>query len=198
MYSINSGVSKRKRTFSISGLFSRNGKAAPSALKELSNGLKNQREKGELAQQILDNVPQLIYVRDLEGRYTLVNKAFEDFAGLHASDIVGKTDVELNIFLNADFVRDADQSVIKSGIKQFVPLEPFTDKNGNLFWFQTIKTPLVDANGKVGEILLVSNDVSKKVETEQRLTKSELRYRSIFENNYRWDHCGEQGTGDPK
>ncbi|MFY0645038.1 MAG: PAS domain-containing sensor histidine kinase [Bacteroidia bacterium] len=133
---------------------------------------------------IINYIPHLIYGRDVDGRYTVVNRAFADFAGLEPHEIIGKTDIELEIFLNPEQVKDTDDVLFETKQKKFVPLEPFTDKFGNLYWFQTMKTPVFNQEKEVTEVLIVSTDVTNKVETEQKLTKSELRYRSIFESNY--------------
>ncbi len=135
-------------------------------------------------QEIVKYLPFLVYIKDKEGQYKMVNQAFCDLLGMSEQQIVGKNDVDLGLFLNPDQIIDADKQVFSSGQKKYIPLEPFTDRYGMLYWFQTTKLPLVDENGDVNELLIVSSDITKKIEVEQRLTKSELRYKSIFENNY--------------
>ncbi len=184
MYSINSPIKKRRRTFSLNKLFSKERRRFLNETHDVLESVQDLRHQESHYARILDYIPHLIYGRNKKGQYTVVNRSFADFAGLEPSEIVGKTDAELNIFLNTDQLRMADEALFKSGHKQFIPIEPFTDKFGNLFWFQTVKNPLKNAGGELTEVLIVSTDVTKKVEVEQRLTKSELRYRSIFENNY--------------
>ena len=133
---------------------------------------------------IVANLSQLVCVKDQSGIYQMANQSFCDLTGLSESDIVGKDDLELGLFLNPDQIMAADLQVFHSGQKKHIPLEPFTDKYGSLYWFQTNKIPLFDNDGNVSQILIISSDITKKIEVEQKLQHSELRYKSIFENNY--------------
>ncbi len=184
MYSINSKDKKESVITRIRRKLGLSRTHYDSKLREILNSPEAVQLKNTYYAKILDNVPNLVYGRDQKGIYTVVNQAFADFAGLTKNEIIGKSDLELNIFLNTDQILSTDESLFITGQRKYIPLEPFTDKFGNLFWFQTIKTPLKDEEGNVDEILIVSTDVTKKVEVEQRLAKSELRYRSIFKNNY--------------
>jgi PAS domain S-box-containing protein len=134
--------------------------------------------------EIVASLPLLVCIKDREGKYVMVNQAFCDLLGMSESKIIGKNDVDLGLFLNPEQIIDADNQVFNTGQKKYIPLEPFTDRFGSLYWFQTSKLPLIDDQGEVNEILIISSDITKKIEVEQRLTKSELRYKSIFENNY--------------
>ena len=133
---------------------------------------------------VVQSLPFLVYAKDDKGRYTMANQAFCDMVGLTREQIVGQNDLELGLFLNPDQILKADLQVFKSKQKKFIPLEPFTDRRGSLYWFQTTKIPSYNVDGEVGEILIISSDITKRIEEEQDLKKSELRYRSIFENNY--------------
>jgi PAS domain S-box-containing protein len=133
---------------------------------------------------IVHNLAQLVYVKDTVGRYCMVNQAFCDLTGYTKDQILGKNDLDLGLFLNSEQIMIADKEVVNSAQKKYIPLEPFTDRSGSLYWFKTSKTPIKDELGNVSQILIVSSDISKRIEVEQRLYASELRYKSIFENNY--------------
>ena len=105
-----------------------------------------------------------------------------DLIGLEVAEIVGKNDLDL--FLNPEYIMFADAKVFETGQKCHIPIEPFTDKYGALYWFQTKKIPLKDNQGKVIQLLIISTDITRKIEMEQVLQKSELRYKAIFQNNY--------------
>ncbi|MFT5347039.1 MAG: PAS domain-containing protein [Bacteroidia bacterium] len=103
-----------------------------------------------------------------------------DLIGLEKAEIVGKNDLDL--FLNPEHIMSADAKVFETGQKLHIPIEPFTDKYWALYWFQTKKIPLKDNQGKVIQLLMISTDITRKM--EQVLQKSELRYKAIFQNNY--------------
>lgn len=134
--------------------------------------------------EVVVHLNQVICVKDEYGKYQMVNPTFCDLAGVSKEEIIGKDDSELGLFLNPEQTMLADKSVFDTGQKKHIPLEPFTDKYGSLYWFQTDKIPLQNSEGKVEKVLIISDDITNKITIEQRLLKSELRYKSIFENNY--------------
>jgi PAS domain S-box-containing protein len=133
---------------------------------------------------IVEHLDQLVCVKDSKGTYKLANQALCDLIGLEEAEIVGKNDMDLGLFLNPEQIMSADAKVFEIGQKRHIPIEPFTDKYGALYWFQTNKIPLKDNQGKVIQLLIISTDITRKIEMEQVLQKSELRYKAIFQNNY--------------
>jgi PAS domain S-box-containing protein len=47
----------------------------------------------------IDDIPDLVWIKDLEQRYTYVNKAFIDMAGIESNNILGKNDSEIGEYL---------------------------------------------------------------------------------------------------
>jgi PAS domain-containing protein len=76
-----------------------------------------------------------------------------DLIGLEVAEIVGKNDLDL--FLNPEHIMFAYAKVFETGQKCHIPIEPFTDKYGALYWFQTKKIPLKDNQGKVIQLLMI-------------------------------------------
>ncbi len=138
----------------------------------------------DIYKHIVAEVPLLISAKDRAGKYTMANQSFCDLLGMPAELIIGKNDIEIGLFLNPDQIINADLQVFETGQKKHIPLEPYTDRYGTLFWFKTTKSPLFNEKGEFNEILIVSTDITERLDKEQRLSKSELRYKSIFENNY--------------
>ena len=132
---------------------------------------------------LIGNTPLVVSLKNAEGKYVMVNDAFSDLFGVSNETVVGKSDVELKLFLNPLSVWESDKKVIETGSKHSIPIEPITDKYGDLYWFETQRIPI---RTEESEILIAtfSRDVTKKVEREQKLLKSEVRYKTIFENNY--------------
>lgn len=185
MYSINSkSASDRKKRNWFSSLLPLISNGNQKKLEEVINLIQKSNSQDQFYKRILDFIPNLVCAKDINGVYVMVNQAFEDFAGKPASEIIGKTDIELGLYLNAQQVMEADSALMQVKQRKFIPLEPFTSAYGDLFWFQTMKSPSHNEKGEVDGLVIASIDITKKVDVEQKLTKSELRYRSIFENNY--------------
>jgi PAS domain S-box-containing protein len=133
-------------------------------------------EQRNYLRQILDVNPSLIFVKDLEGRFVLVNQAVADMFGVSVEQIIGKTDADFNP--NADeveFFRQMDMEVISSGEDLFIPEEVLTDSQGNRHWLQTIKRPLFDRNGLPVEVLGVATDITVRKLAEEHRTQLEQR-----------------------
>jgi PAS domain S-box-containing protein len=62
--------------------------------------------------QIVDNSSAVIFIKDLAGRYRLVNPAFERFFQRTAEQVLGRSDHELFVPEVADALRCNDQLVI--------------------------------------------------------------------------------------
>src|SRR5262249_8675653 len=67
------------------------------------------RESQRLLQAVADNSSAIIWVKDREGRYLLVNDAFEKLLGLHRDEMIGKSDYELLPAEQADIFCAVDQ-----------------------------------------------------------------------------------------
>src|SRR5918998_1653368 len=66
-------------------------------------------------QDILDNTPAVVYAKDLEGRYLLVNRRYEELYHLSRPQALGKTDHEIFPKGVADEFRANDQLVLETG-----------------------------------------------------------------------------------
>ena len=53
------------------------------------------REEQKLVQDILDNIPSVIFLKDVDGRYVMINSKMEQVLGLSASKVIGQADLQL-------------------------------------------------------------------------------------------------------
>src|SRR6266404_4987690 len=71
-----------------------------------------------ILQAVIQATPDAIFVKDLAGRYVLVNEAFARFIGKSPADIIGKHDLELYDKETAERFIESDQKVLGSGLAQ--------------------------------------------------------------------------------
>ncbi len=144
--------------------------------------LKNQR----YLQALMDNTTAVIYIKDLNGRYKMVNRQFEmlfDVAGLEITD---KTDYDI-------FPGEAASSYIindRMVLEKTAPLEMeevFSQKDG-LHTYISFKFPLFDSNGKLSGVCGISTDITERKRAELEL----MRHRNHLEE------LVEERTGELK
>ncbi|MCC6207981.1 MAG: PAS domain-containing protein, partial [Gammaproteobacteria bacterium] len=120
--------------------------------------------------QVIDAVPSLVFVKDRGGRFLLSNQALARCYGTDTGSIIGLTDEKLN--LNADetagFNRD-DLDVITSGETKYILEEKVTHSDGVVHWYDTVKVPLVEDDGRCDKVLGVATDVTKRKHAEDLL-----------------------------
>jgi PAS domain S-box-containing protein len=133
------------------------------------------RETQRLIQAIFDNSPAVIHVQDLEGRFVLVNRKFEEVAGLRSQEILGKTSFDL-FPLNAAAYDASDRQVIETGSASETEEVLTTDHGDRVFL--TTKSLLSDESGKPYALFGISAEITerKKAEADLREMQTELAH----------------------
>ena len=123
------------------------------------------REAGEHAQEVnrflsevIENNGALIYVKDLEGRYELVNSKWEEVTGRSRRDALGRTDEEIFPGRAGLRFRSVDEEVLRGG-KLVETEESLATDNGQRF-FLSIKFPLWTAGKTVRGLCGMSTDIT--------------------------------------
>ncbi|MGB3190953.1 MAG: PAS domain S-box protein [Limnoraphis sp.] len=141
-----------------------------------------QRSQAQL-QAILDNTPVAIYVKDLEGRYILLNRAVEDIFQIKQADWIGKTDLEVMPPTIAESISENDVQVILKG--QSIHLEETVISQGEERYFVAVKFPLLNENNQPYALCGISTDITDFKRTEQELKNQKAFLQSIWDNiNY--------------
>ncbi len=121
---------------------------------------------------VLDMCPNFIFVKDRDGRFSLVNRAFAQAWGRTPEEMLGKDDIEVGIDREqaAAYRRD-DAEILASG-REKVVIEPHTDSQGRQLWMHTFKRPLLDENGEPTQVVGVANDITLHKHAEETLQKA--------------------------
>ncbi|MFP8966722.1 EAL domain-containing protein [Pokkaliibacter sp. CJK22405] len=117
---------------------------------------------------LLDSMPDLIFFKDLEGKYIGCNEAFCRFMSMDRKDIVGAIDTDLVNAQTAKMYRRSDLEVIKSG-EVSTHEQEVRSKSGVDYLFDTLKAPLRDMDGSIVGIIGISRDVTARRHTEQQI-----------------------------
>lgn len=144
-----------------------------------NNSISTKLRKIELQQKaILDNIPDIAWLKDEQSRFIMVNERFGKTSGFKPEELIGKTDLDVWPVDLAQSYRADDQEVIKSKKRKCVQ-ERLSDKEGKVQWIETIKTPIFDSEGKVIGTTGIARDITqrKKDEENQKEIRSELELR---------------------
>ncbi|MES2306307.1 MAG: MHYT domain-containing protein [Gemmatimonadota bacterium] len=125
--------------------------------------------------QVIDADPNLIFVKDQSGRYTLVNRAMAEVYGTTPAGLVGKSDADFN--LDPDEVSKylaADREVIATGGARRIFQEQLTSPvDGTLRWFESVKVPLDPGDGSAVQVLGVSAEITDRKQLADQLRQAQ-------------------------
>jgi len=134
--------------------------------------------------QIIDTDPNLIFVKDSQGRFTLVNRAVADCYGTTVEELVGKTDADFNAQRQqAADVQVNDREVLEGLHEMFTAEEVITDASGGVRWLQTVKRPILNEQGKANYVLGVATDITQRRMAEEALRRSEELLRLVTDSS---------------
>lgn len=137
------------------------------------------RQSKKLLQAITDNTSAVIYVKDLQGRYLMVNQRFAELFHVSSEAMVGKTDHELFTKDLADAFRAMDQRA--AAADRAVTAEEMAPHDDGLHTYVSVKCPLRDEAGRVYGIFGISTDITDRKRIEEALRNSEDQTRSIID-----------------
>ncbi|MEI6561723.1 MAG: PAS domain-containing protein [Verrucomicrobiota bacterium] len=135
-------------------------------LKEMEDALWNERN---LLRNVIDNVPDFIFAKDMDGRYTLSNQAHAHFLGKNSpEEVFGKTLFDLLAPAAAANAHADDVSVWKSR----KPLLDKIESPAPERWLSTSKIPIFDTRGEVTGLVAIARDITAQKRAQETMEKT--------------------------
>jgi diguanylate cyclase (GGDEF)-like protein/PAS domain S-box-containing protein len=117
---------------------------------------------------VVQTIPDLVWVKDLEGRHVRCNSRFERVLGIAQDGALGKTDYEVFPRDIADLHCSGDRRAIETGEVQLEDHET-PGPDGKVIPFEVLKAPLRDESGKTVGVVGIARDVSERRKVDEQL-----------------------------
>jgi two-component system, cell cycle sensor histidine kinase and response regulator CckA len=126
---------------------------------------------------VLDNSPAVIAIKNLEGRYLVVNRRFEEVFGITAEQALAMTPHDYMAPGEADTVRAHDREVLAAGRAMEVE-EVFAFEDGT-HTYRSLKFPMRDAEGTIYGVGVIATDITEGLRSQQEREELEARLHRV-------------------
>ena len=136
----------------------------------------------KLYHSLVEGIPQNLFRKDVEGRFTFANQRFCSILGKPLAEIVGKTDAD---FFPADLAAKyrKDDCAIMESRQPLDTVEANQTPTGEKNYVHVIKAPIFDAQGQVVGTQGIFWDVTERIKTQEALSYERDLLRTLLENS---------------
>lgn len=141
----------------------------------------------ELLNALLDNMPDTIYFKDAESKFTRINKAQAELLGItDPKDAIGKTDYEFFSQKHAAQAYNDEQELMRTKKPLISKEERLHESTGREKWVTATKVPIIDKNGNVSGMVGISRDITEIKNAEDKILKytKELQYLNASKDKF--------------
>lgn len=137
-----------------------------------------------LLHELMENVPDAIFYKDGEQRFTRVNRAKAALVGVSdPRELLGRGDWDFVPPAEAARIAREDEQVLRQGRAVIDRVEPYTPPDGNVRWLSTTKVPLELEAGR--GLVGISRDITERKEAQEKLESVRMETESEKKTFYR-------------
>jgi PAS domain S-box-containing protein len=138
------------------------------------------RESHSLLTAVVEGIPQAVFVKDRGGRYLLLNSPGARLIGREVADVIGRDDTALFDAETARRFIEADRRVMETG--EATTVEETVTTAGVTRTYLATKAPFFDADGEIGGVIGIAQDVTGRRAEEEELRRQKEVLQTIFDH----------------
>jgi PAS domain S-box-containing protein len=135
----------------------------------------------ELLQAVLDGTTDVIFVKDLAGKYLFINRIGAQLVGKHVEEVVGHDDYHLFSPETSAAIRRIDEQVVRES--RSITYEQTGPPLARDHTFLVTKSPYQNAAGEIAGIIGIARDISPQKRAAEVLTDSARRFSTLADNS---------------
>ena len=133
---------------------------------------------------MINNIPDQVFVKDVNSRFLLTNHALRDVMGHHeAEDYIGKTDFDFYPDDVAASYFTEEQEIIQSGKPMVNQEQRLYNLEGQQIWLLVSKMPFTNKENKIIGIVGICRDITRRKQSNERIRAAEQRYEDLYESS---------------
>ncbi|MBI3992361.1 MAG: PAS domain S-box protein [Candidatus Lambdaproteobacteria bacterium] len=150
---------------------------------ELERAQADLRDSQRLLQSVFDAIPHLVFVKDLDRRYVVVNRHTTEALGMPADSLAGRRVTETGVAPFTEWAEAAssDKLILSGAERRVDALVRFRWADGQWRTVRTVKEPLLDEAGRIKGLVGVSEDVTEMERMQTALRDSQRLLQSVFD-----------------
>jgi ammonium transporter len=140
---------------------------------QLGRVVERQRSEEARLRALIDNMPASVYLRDLEGRFILVNHQYEEFWGLRLDDIQGKTRFEADAMSEVGGTPDLDVMIDRAVLAEGEQhrREAHVVRRGKEHVIADLRFPVLDSSGRTVAVAGIDLDITAQKRNEAEMAE---------------------------
>jgi PAS domain S-box-containing protein len=137
------------------------------------------RQSEEEYRNLFESATDAVFTTNMQGRFTSGNRKVEEICGYNREELIGKSFTSLILRKEVQRMQNIFQEITKGKPATFEV--DIKDKSGNLVPLEVSATSIIRKGGETVGMLAMARDITERRQAQEKLQKSEERYRSLFE-----------------
>ena len=137
--------------------------------------------KETLLRTVIDQIPDILLVKNRDGRFVMVNRTLADFYDTTPEAMVGKDDSDFGVSeAMSEAHRQNVLEIMSEGVMRVVYEESRNAATGEIHHFKSLKKPFKNAED-AQQILVVAHDITDEIRTQEELQRQRALLKTLIQ-----------------